>query len=448
MGTAMGEMTGKEWYADVPRSTKGPTLYGIAVIAVALGGFGFWSGTAPIAGAVVANGVFVTTGQNKTVQHLEGGVIKEILVREGDTVDQAQPLILLDETTPQVELRRLVLRQARLSAMEARLEAEARDEDRFAFPADLLKTAQGDRELSEILTAQRNAFDARRNNLRSETATLRSGIDALEERIKGGRTQLDAVARQLKIIEEELETKSALLKGGMVRKPEVLALQRAQASLQGETGRLIGEIGDARERIARIHEQLLGLRNASKKAASEQLQEVQAELNDVRERMRSASRIVERGTITAPVKGVVVKMRYHTAGGVIEPGKSIMEIVPVRDSLVVEARVRPQDIDDVRMGQAAMVRLSALSQRTTPMVDGKVVYVSADALPDDMTPGIRNDVYVVRVELDEVEAKDIKHFAPTPGMPAEVYITTAERTFLQYLMQPLKDSMSRAFRES
>jgi len=439
---------GKEWYADVPRSTRGPTLYGFAVIAVALGGFGFWSGTAPIAGAVVANGTFVTTGQNKTVQHLEGGVIKQILVREGDTVEEGQPLVLLDETAPQVELRRLVLRQARLSAMEARLEAESRDEDKFAFPADLTKWAQGDRELTDILAAQRNAFEARRNNLRSETATLRSGIDALEERIKGGRTQLDAVARQLRIIEEELETKSALLKGGMVRKPEVLALQRAQASLQGETGRLVGEIGDSRERIARIHEQLLGLRNASKKAASEQLQEVQAELNDVRERMRSASRIVERGTIAAPVKGVVVKMRYHTAGGVIEPGKSIMEIVPVRDALVVEARVRPQDIDDVRTGQAATVRLSALSQRTTPMVDGKVVYVSADALPDDKNPAVRNDVYVVRVELDEAETAGIKHFAPTPGMPAEVYITTAERTFLQYLVQPLKDSMARAFRES
>ncbi len=438
----------KEWYADVPRSTKGPTLYGFAVIAVTLGGFGFWSGTAPIAGAVVANGVFVTTGQNKTVQHLEGGVIKEILVREGDTVEQGQALIRLDETAPEAELRRLVLRQARLAAMEARLAAEARDEDRFAFPADLVNAGLADRDLSEILAAQRLAFEARRSNLRSEAATLRSGIDALEERIKGGCTQLDAVGRQLKIIEEELETKSALLKGGMVRKPEVLALQRAQASLQGETGRLVGEIGDSRERIARIHEQLLGLRNASKKAAAEQLQEVQAELNDVRERMRAASRIVVRGTIAAPVKGVVVKMRYHTAGGVIEPGKSIMEIVPVRDSLVVEARVRPQDIDDVRTGQAATVRLSALSQRTTPMVDGKVVYVSADALPDDKTPGIRNDIYVVRVELDDAEASAIEHFAPTPGMPAEVYITTAERTFLEYLVQPLKDSMSRAFRES
>lgn len=440
--------SGSEWYADVPRSTSSPTLFGVAVIAVAIGGFGIWSGTAPIAGAVVANGVFVATGQNKTVQHLEGGVIKEILVNEGDTVEEGQPLILLDETASQAELRRLVLRQARLWAMEARLEAEARGQNRFEFPADLMRAAQTDRDIAEILETQRNAFEARRNNLESEAATLKSGIDALDERIKGGRTQLQAVERQLKIIEEELETKSALLKNGMVRKPEVLSLQRAQASLQGETGRLVGEIGDSRERIARINEQLLGLHNASKKTASEQVQEVKAELNDVRERMRSASRVVERGTIVAPVKGVVVKMRYHTASGVIEPGKSIMEILPVRDTLVVEARVRPQDIDDVHTGQKATVRLTALSQRVTPMIDGKVVYVSADALPDDKSPVVRNDAYVVRVQLDEQEAAEVKHFKATPGMPADVYITTAERTFLQYLVQPLKDSMSRAFRES
>jgi HlyD family type I secretion membrane fusion protein len=439
----------KEWYADVPRSTKGPTIYGFTAIIFALGGFGLWSGTAPIAGAVVANGVFVTDGQNKTVQHLEGGVIKEILVREGDTVGLGQPLILLDDTAPRAELRRLTLRQVRLSAMEARLQAESRDEDQFAFPPDLANAALKDPDFSEIISAQRSAFEARRRNLRSEIATLKAGIDALDERIKGGNTQLEAVDQQLALIQEELDTKSGLLKSGMVRKSEVLALQRAKANLRGETGRLIGEIGDSKERIARIHEQILGQRNAAKKAATEQLQEVQAELNDVRERIRSATRVVERVAISAPVKGVVVKMRYHTPGGVIEPGKAILEIVPLREHLLVEARVRPQDIDDVHSGQSATVRLSALSQRVTPMITGKVVYVSADALPDDRSnPGVRNDVYVVRVALDEEESSSIKHFEPTPGMPAEVYIMTAQRTFLEYLVQPLKDSMSRAFRES
>jgi HlyD family secretion protein len=439
----------KEWYADVPRSTKGPTFYGFAAIVFALGGFGLWSGTAPIAGAVVANGVFVTDGQNKTIQHLEGGVIKEILVREGDTVEAGQPLILLDDTAPRAELRRLTLRQVRLSAMEARLQAESRDAEQVAFPLDLVSAAQKDPDIAGIILAQRNAFEARRNNLRSETATLEAGIDALEERIKGGNTQLESVDQQLALIQEELDTKSGLLKGGMIRKSEVLALKRAKANLQGETGRLIGEIGDAKERIARIHEQILGLRNAAKKTATEQLQEAQAELNDVRERIRAATGVVERIAITAPVKGVVVKLRYHTPGGVIEPGRGILDIVPVRENLVVEARVRPQDIDDVHSGQSATVRLSALSQRVTPMITGKVVYVSADALPDDKSnPGVRNDVYVVRVALDEAESSSIEHFEPTPGMPAEVYIMTAQRTFLEYLMQPLRDSMSRAFRES
>ncbi|HEV2560176.1 MAG TPA: HlyD family type I secretion periplasmic adaptor subunit [Microvirga sp.] len=441
--------TRSEWYAEVPRSTRAPTLYGIAVTAVFLGGFGYWSGTAPIAGAVVASGVFVTTGSNKTVQHLEGGVIKDILVKEGDVVEAGQPVMLLDETAPRAELRRLDLRQARLLAIEARLQAEGRGDERLTLPAPLLTLAATDPAVSEIVAAQSQAFEARLTNLLSEVSTQRAGIDALEERLTGSRTQLQAVGRQLALIEEELETKSNLLKSGMIRRSEVLALQRAQANLQGETGRLMGEIGDTKERIARINEQILGIRNAAKKTAAEQLQEVQAELNDVRERIRSAAGVVDRITIAAPTKGVVVKLRYHSAGGVIEPGKAIMEIVPMREGLVVEARVRPQDIDDVTAGQSAAIRLSALSQRVTPMISGKVVYVSADALPDDKVgPGPRSDVYVVRVALDEGEASSVKHFEPTPGMPAEVYITTAERTFLEYLLQPLKDSMSRAFRES
>ena len=440
--------TQPEWYADVPRSTKAPTLYGLAVITLVLGGFGFWSGTAPIAGAVVASGVFVTDGQNKTVQHLEGGVIRQILVREGDTVEAGQPLVQLDETAPRAELRRLELRRARLMAMEVRLQTEARGDERFALPGDLVRAAAADPEVGEIIAAQRNAFEARLMNQRSEVSTLKSGIDALEERIKGSRTQLESVGRQLALIEEELATKSGLLKNGLIRKSEVLALQRAQANLQGETGRLVGEVGDAKERIARIHEQIMGLRTSVRKTASEQLQETQAELADVRERIRAASQVVERLAVTAPVKGVVVKMRYHTPGGVIESGKAILEIVPLRENRVIEARLRPQDIDEVQMGQTAAVRLTALSQRVTPMIAGRVVYVSADALPDDKVRTGASDVYVVRVELDEAETAELKHFIPTPGMPAEVYITTAERTFLQYLVQPLKDSMSRAFRES
>jgi HlyD family secretion protein len=237
----------------------------------------------------------------------------------------------------------------------------------------------------------------------------------------------------------------------LIRKPEVLALQRAKANLQGEIGRILGEIGDARERISRTKEQIHGVRKVAIKAVVEQMHETHAELNDVRERIRSASGILSRIQITAPVRGIIVKLRYHTPGGVIEAGKNILEIVPLNEELLIEVRVRPQDIDNVRRGQRAVVRLTALSQRTTPMISGEVVYVSADALPNEKTTqqSPPADVYVARVKLDSAEmATILANFPPVPGMPAEVYIQTAERTFFEYLMQPIKDSMSRAFRES
>jgi HlyD family secretion protein len=441
--------TPREWYADVPRSTRTPTLFGFAALSLSLLGFGVWGSTAPIAGAVVASGVFVATGQNKIVQHLEGGIIRDILVREGDLVEEGQALMELDNTAATAELRRLVLRRARLSAIEARLLAEIRMETRIGFPDDLVALAKTDPDIDDLIGAQKLTFEARLNSQRSEVATLRAGIDALNERIAGGNTQLDAVRRQLAILQEELDGKTQLLKGGLIRKPVVLAVQRASANLQGEVGRLIGDIGDSKERIARIDEQILGVRNSAVKTAVEQLHELHGEANDLRERIRSASGILDRIRIVAPTRGIVVKMRYHTPGGVVEAGKSILELVPASDSLIIEVRVRPQDIDNVKVGQTAIVRLSALSQRVTPMVAGTVIYLSADALPDEKSsPAAPRDLYVARVSLDPADIKHLPDFEPTPGMPAEVYIKTGERTFLEYLLRPVRDSMSRAFRES
>jgi HlyD family type I secretion membrane fusion protein len=237
------------------------------------------------------------------------------------------------------------------------------------------------------------------------------------------------------LIGEELKSKSELLPNGLIRKPELLALQRAQANLHGDIGRLTGEMGDGKEQIAKTQQQILGIRTAAIKEAVEQLHQIRADLADLRERMRTQH-------------GVVVKLRYHTAGGVVEPGKNIMEIVPVQAELIIEVRVRPRDIDHVKAGQEASVRLTAMNQRTTPMLTGKVMYVSADALPDETAPGSSKDSYVVRVGLDAQHLAVAGNFIPKAGMPAEVYIRTHERTFFEYLMQPVKDSMSRAFRES
>lgn len=436
------------WYASLPRSTRSATIFGALIMCFTTIGFGVWGNSAPIAGAVVTSGVFVVTSQNKIVQHLEGGIIRNIAVNEGDIVDVGQTLVELDETAPRAELRRLLLRRTRLMAMDARLQTEMREEREISFPGDILAAANQP-EITEILDSQKLAFWARRNNVDSEIASIMEGINALQERIQGSNVQLAGVRRQIKLVEEEIQAKEILLRTGLVRKPEVLALQRAQASLEGEVGRLIGEIGDAKERIARSLEQVTGVRRTAIKAAVEQLHEVRGELVDVRERLGAAKGVLDRITIVAPVKGVVVKLRYHTQGGVIEPGKNILEILPLQDELIIEGRIRPQDIDNVRRGQHAMVRLNALNHRTTPMIAGEVIYVSADVLPDEkkspqLGPG---DIYIARIKLNAAEAATIPSFVPTPGMPVEIYIKTGERTFFQYLARPIQDSMSRAFRE-
>jgi HlyD family secretion protein len=202
--------------------------------------------------------------------------------------------------------------------------------------------------------------------------------------------------------------------------------------------------------MARGREQIAAARKAAIKTAVEQLHDVRAELGDVRERIRTARGVLDRIQIVAPVRGVVVKLRYHTPGGVIEAGKNIMEILPLQTEVIIEARIRPQDIDHVKRGQHAMVRLTALNQRLTPIIAGQVVYVSADAVPDEKK-GVQqapSDIYLARIALDPKEATSIPAFTPTPGMPAEVYITTSERTFFEYLTRPIRDSMARAFREN
>jgi HlyD family secretion protein len=435
------------WETGIPRSAARFTVGGVGVIMVTIVGFGYWATTALIAGAIITSGSFVATGENKIIQHFEGGVISKILVREGDIVSPDQVLIELDDTAPKVELRRLTLREARAKAMSARLQAELDDVDTIAFAAELLEQ-KDDADFAEILQTETNIMRARRSSLKSQMATLEDGIRAIRERISGGLKQLASVQKQLGFIEEEIEAKENLLKKNLIRKPEVLALRRAQSSLRGEIGRLEGEIGDARERTSRIREQMASVRHAMVQTIIEQMQQVTAEFKDVRERKRSAQAVLTRVNIVAPVRGIVVRLKYHTSGGVIEAGKSIMELLPVQEELIIEARVKPQDIDNVKLGQLATVRLTAANRRITPVVNGEVIYVSADSLQNEKVAAPNEvDSYLARIKLNALEVNQLADFSITSGMPVEVYIKTAERTFLEYLTKPIVDSMSRAFRE-
>jgi HlyD family secretion protein len=440
-----------QWHKGVPTDSRGPIRIGAAILLLCLGGFSVWASVAPLEGAVVVSGSFVATGQNKQVQHLEGGIVREVLVREGQHVEAKQPLIRLDPTAAEARLRRLVLRRHRLVILKARLEAEAKGQESFALPDDT-DFAEGGEEVASIYASQLVELKARRAKITDEEAVLRREIAGLQESITGYKAQARATDERMALFSQELKDKSELLDRQLVRRTEILALRRAEAGLAGELASLQARAADARERVSRAEQQIAQLRSAALQKSLEDLRATETELDDVREQIRAARDVMDRIEIRAPVAGIVVRLMHNTTGGVVAAGAVVLELLPVNDELVIEARLNPNEVVHVKEGLSAMVRLSALNQRLTPMIEGKVVYLSADTVAQRETfsakEAARHDTFVVRVQLDEQSAHSkIANFRPTPGMPADVFIKTDERTFLEYIMKPLSDTFVRAFRE-
>lgn len=445
MTTDIAKVHDIEWYSEVPRSIWKQTAVGLLLITVAFGGFGTWASTAPLASAIIAQGSFVATGQNKIVQHLEGGIIKEILVSEGDHVNLDQPLIKLDETAAQTNERQLFLRKARLEAISARLNAEVQGSPSIQFPAIVLDNRY-DPEITPIMESQQLNFEAAERKRDSEIALFDQNKKAMEFRNEGIDEQISSVRRQLQFLKEEYLGKQKLLDQGLIRGTEVKAIQRAMADADGQIGKMVAEVSENREQIVRFEQQITQTKDAYRQAALQELQSLEAELDAVREQSREAENVLRRVTINAPVPGTIIRMYYHTAGGVIESGKAILEILPSDVPLVIEAQVPRTDIDNVKVGQKASIRLIALNRRTTPVLEGEVYYVSADALPE-MSGPTPKEVYLARVRLPASELARVHGFQPTPGMPAEILVQTQSRTFFSYLTKPIADSMARAFME-
>jgi HlyD family type I secretion membrane fusion protein len=435
-----------DWHAEVPHSIRVHAVSGVALMILCFGGFGAWALRAPLAAAVITQGSFVATGQNKIVQHFEGGIIKGILVKEGDHVRAGQPLIRLDETTARGNDRQLFLRLARLEAIYARLDAEQGEKPELTFPG-FLADQNGDAEVSGIIQSQLVNFNGSRLKLKSDIELLQSNVEALKFRADGYASQQESMKRQLAFLEEELAAKKQLLSEGLIRRTEINALSRAIADAEGQIGRLGAEVAEAGAEAKKFEDQMAQTRAAYSQAALDDMQKIGAELDSVREEQRSAASILRRATIDAPVSGVVVRLHYHTGGGVIESGKPILEILPTDVPLIIETQIPRNSIDEVRVGQHASLRLTALNQRTTPILDGEVTYVSADSVPDAKSGSSVREFYIARINIPAKELTRVAGFSPTPGMPAEVMIQTAERTFAEYLSKPIVDSMSRAFRE-
>lgn len=425
-------------------ATLGPIAAGIAIVVLGIGGFGTWAALAPLHSAAVASGIVTVAGKRKTVQHLEGGIIDEILVEEGTKVSAGQVLVRLSDTRARAILELMTGRYQVLLAQEARLRAERAGTEQIVFPEELLRHPDDPRVI-EAIKGQRLVFEAKREAMASATRILGHRIEQYHEEIGGREAQTRAADQQLATLREEMDAVEALLEQGNALKPRLLALRRRQAEIAGERGAGVALIALARQRIAEAEQQILDLRHRRFDEVAEELQAVQAEIFDHRERMRDAADVLDRLEVRAPVAGTVVELAFHTRGAVIGPGEPILDLVPEDDQLVIEARIRPQDIDVVRVGLTTQVRLSAYSARRTPSLDGTVAGVSADRLIERSTGAA---YYLARIELDPAEIAELPEIELYPGMPAEAMIVTGRRTALDYLLDPIINRVDRAFRES
>jgi HlyD family secretion protein/epimerase transport system membrane fusion protein len=422
-----------------------PVRAGALLIGLFFGGLGWWAASAPLAGAAIAPGVVSPDGSRRIVQHLEGGIIREILVRDGSLVRAGDPLIVLEDVQARASFDMLQARFHTLAATQARLLAEQSGAAGVRFPTWLVEATTDDPTALEAMVAQRALFDTRAKALEDKKDILRRRIEQLREEILGLQAQIAADSRQIVLIDEEIRGVEELYRKGLERKSRLLALQRARADIDGDRAERRARIARARQAIGETELQIIAQDTAQLEAVNEEASWIQTELAEVEQRLAASRDVLERTLISAPVDGTVVALRFRTPGGVVRPGEPVLEIVPEHEELLIDARLSPMDIDVVRAGLPARVVLPAFQQRHLPQIQGRVREVSADAIADPQT-GER--FFQVRVQIDRTQLAALgPELELTPGMPAEVYIGTGERTALDYLLSPLYDSLRRAWRE-
>ena len=418
-------------------------LLGGALVLALVGGFGGWAAIASISGAVIAQAVIVVESNAKTVQHLDGGIVGEIRVRDGDRVATGDVVLRLDDTMPRANLGILTTQLDELMARRARLEAERDGRAELAFPAALQDRAAEAR-VANVMAGQEKLFQTRAQALAGQKDQLGKRVGQLRDEISGLVAQRDAKATEIVLIEKELEGLIKLKEQGLVPSNRVIALQRDAARLKGDRGRLGADIARAEGRIGETEIQIIQLGRERSAEVVTELRDVQARIAELAERRIAAEDQLKRVDVRAPIGGIVHDLAFHTIGGVIPAGQAILQIVPSKDVLIVEARLQPQDIDQVSPGQAATIRFPGFNQRTTPELNGTVRRVSADLMRDE---AMQLEFYKVRLRLEPGELDRLGGRALVPGMPAEVFIQTDRRTALSYLVKPLTDQIEKAFRE-
>lgn len=424
------------------RSVRVFILAGAAVIAIAFFGFGAWAAIAPLASAAIANGQVGVSSRRQTIQHLEGGIIAELRVRDGDTVAAGDLLVRLDDTRTRAAYEQLRSQYLINIAERARLEAE-RDGLPITWPAELV-SLQADPAVAAILAGQVNVSNGRRDFLEGQKQIVKEKRLQLDQEIEATTSQLNAGRQRAELISKELAVVEDLVQRGLDKLPRLLALQRSAAELAGNAGDLEARIARSKQAKSELLAQLNDTRNRLMNEVVSQLRDTEGKIADLSQRMLAAKDVLGRLDVRAPRAGTVVNLLHHTVGGVVQPGQPLMDLVPTDDRLVIEVRLDPKDIDVLKVGLPAEITLTPYSARSVPPMQGTLVLVSADALIDPKN-GI--SYYSGRVEVDPAELAHIKDVRLIPGMPALVMIKTGDRTALTYFIDPFRKSIHRAFRE-
>lgn len=415
-----------------------------AVVGVFVIGFGAWAAYAPLESAAVAGGAIEAESSRKTIQHLEGGIVARILVSDGDEVAIGQPLVILDDTKARAIVQMLQVQLWDAMALEARLVAERDDRRTIAFPKEVTAAARQGQAAADIVAGQLKIFDTRRRLQASRIAIMQQRKTQTEQEIVGLRFEAKAAATRAMIIEREVADVAPLVANQLQTRGRLRQLEREQAEMEGRIGETMAQISRAEQSIGETHATILKLESDNQTEIAQALRDTQAQILQLIERLQAASDVLARTLIRAPQAGTITDLRIHTTGGVIAAGEPLLDLVPSHDRLVVRAQVKPEDIDLVRSGLPARVRLLSYRHRRVPPVDGIVTYVSADRLVDTET---KRGYYTARIRITEASLSAVPDVEIMAGMPVEVLIRTGQFTVAHYALRPVLDSFDRAFRE-
>ena len=431
------------------RDVRGYLLFGVFVTALLVGGIGVWARTAEISGAVMGSGNVVVDSSVKKVQHPTGGVVGAIYVRDGQRVSAGDTVVRLDETVLRANLKMVTKLLDEIAVRQSRLKAERDDNAEIAFPADLLERQASDAVLAETMSSETKLFNSRRRSRQGLKSQLRERITQFREEVKGLEAQFRSRSQELEYAKAELVGLDELDHKNLVSTPRLTAARRTVAQLEGDIAQVTAGIAQAKGKVAEIELQILQIDQDLQTEVGKDLREQQGREAELSERRVAAEDQLSRTEIKAPQSGTVHQMSVHTVGGVINPSEPLMLIVPEADKLVIDAKVSPQDIDQISLGQTAFVRFSAFNHRTTPEVTATVTRVSADLVVEQGARGGGGEIayYSVRLALTDDAKQKLSGLTLIPGMPVEVHIKTSDRTALSYFAKPLADQFARAFKE-